>query len=81
MIHPGAHVGSGEAAGFERGAQALDRAFEATAECPVMIDLDTTAGQGTCLGRDGRVLVEQDADGTLWIGGAVHTRIVGEIDL
>lgn len=51
VIHPGAHVGSGEAAGFERVAQALDRAIEATAECPVLIDLETTAGQGTCLGH------------------------------
>jgi len=51
VIHPGAHVGSGEAAGLKRVALALDRVIEATAAGPVMIDLETTAGQGTCLGH------------------------------
>jgi len=51
VVHPGAHVGSGEAEGLKRVAQALDRIIEATADCPVMIDLETTAGQGTCLGH------------------------------
>lgn len=37
--------------------------------------------QGTRLGRHGRVHVERDADGTLWIGGATHGRVRGEIDL
>lgn len=51
VVHPGAHVGSGEAEGLKRVAQALNRIIEATADCPVMIDLETTAGQGTCLGH------------------------------
>jgi len=51
IFHPGAHVGSGEAEGLKRVARALDRVVEATADCPVMIDLETTAGQGTCLGH------------------------------
>jgi deoxyribonuclease-4 len=51
VVHPGAHVGSGEAAGLKRVAEALDRVIEATAESAVTIDLETTAGQGTCLGH------------------------------
>lgn len=51
VVHPGAHVGSGEAAGLKRVAEALDRVVEATAESAVTIDLETTAGQGSCLGH------------------------------
>ncbi|APW63408.1 deoxyribonuclease IV [Paludisphaera borealis] len=51
VVHPGAHVGSGEAAGLKRVAEALDRVAEATAESAVTIDLETTAGQGSCLGH------------------------------
>ncbi|MEE1650509.1 PhzF family phenazine biosynthesis protein [Brachybacterium sp. J144] len=29
-----------------------------------------TAAQGTVLGREGRITLEQDEDGTLWVGGA-----------
>jgi PhzF family phenazine biosynthesis protein len=38
------------------------------------------ARQGAALGRDGRVHVSQDADGTIWIGGGTVTCIVGELD-
>lgn len=51
VMHPGAHVGSGEEAGLGRVAQALD---EVHARCPgfrVRVLLETTAGQGTCLGH------------------------------
>ncbi len=51
VMHPGAHVGSGEEAGLKRVAQALDRVAERTAGLAVTIDLETTAGQGTCLGH------------------------------
>ena len=51
VVHPGAHVGTGEAVGLKRVAQALDQVIEATADCEVTIDLETTAGQGTCLGH------------------------------
>lgn len=51
VVHPGAHVGSGETQGLKRVAQALDRVIEATADSPVIIDLETTAGQGTTLGH------------------------------
>jgi PhzF family phenazine biosynthesis protein len=39
------------------------------------------ASQGTALGRAGRVYISQDADGTIWVGGASVTRITGEVDL
>ncbi|MBK0332337.1 PhzF family phenazine biosynthesis protein [Brachybacterium sp. MASK1Z-5] len=38
-----------------------------------------TVRQGTRLGRHGRVLVDVDAEGTIWIGGTVRTGIQGEI--
>ncbi|MGV3492853.1 MAG: PhzF family phenazine biosynthesis protein [Ramlibacter sp.] len=39
------------------------------------------ASQGTALGRAGRVYVERDAGGTIWIGGASVTSIDGEVRL
>jgi PhzF family phenazine biosynthesis protein len=39
-----------------------------------------TASQGTRLGRVGRPWIEQDSDGTVWIGGATTTHIRGEIE-
>ncbi|WP_030485819.1 PhzF family phenazine biosynthesis protein [Nocardioides aequoreus] len=35
------------------------------------------ARQGTAMGRDGRVHVELDADGTTWVGGATETVLHG----
>ena len=37
-----------------------------------------TAAQGAQLGRAGRVQVDQDADGTIWIGGRAETFFSGE---
>lgn len=51
VLHPGAHLGQGEAAGLRQAAAALDEVFAATAESPVRIALENTAGQGTCLGH------------------------------
>jgi deoxyribonuclease-4 len=51
ILHPGAHLDSGEEAGLARIAAALD---EVHARCPdfrVQILLETTAGQGTTLGH------------------------------
>ncbi len=51
VTHPGAHVGSGDAAGLRRVIEALDIA---SASCPglkTQILLETTAGQGTTLGH------------------------------
>jgi predicted PhzF superfamily epimerase YddE/YHI9 len=39
------------------------------------------ARQGTALGRRGRVHVEQDAGGTVWVGGATETVVNGAVAL
>ena len=39
------------------------------------------AAQGAALGRAGRVHVERDASGEIWIGGEVLTLIEGSIQL
>jgi deoxyribonuclease-4 len=49
--HPGAHVGSGEEAGLSRIVAGLDEVHRRTSGARVMIDLEVTAGQGTCLGH------------------------------
>jgi PhzF family phenazine biosynthesis protein len=38
------------------------------------------ASQGTALGRAGRIHVSQDADGTIWVGGATVTYISGHVE-
>jgi len=43
--------------------------------------LPYVAGQGTVLGRRGRVHVSAGDEGTIWVAGATATRIRGEIDL
>ena len=50
VAHPGAHVGSGEEAGLKRIADGLDEVHRRTRGVSVRIDLETTAGQGSCLG-------------------------------
>lgn len=37
------------------------------------------AAQGTALGRTGRVAIDRDASGTVWVGGRVSTRISGTV--
>ena len=39
------------------------------------------ASQGTRLGREGRPHIDQDADGTVWLGGTTVTCINGEIEV
>jgi PhzF family phenazine biosynthesis protein len=39
------------------------------------------ASQGQVLGREGRVQISQDADGSLWVGGATVTCIEGSVEL
>jgi deoxyribonuclease-4 len=51
VMHPGAHVGSGEEAGLERIARGIDEAHRRTKGVSLQIALETTAGQGTCLGH------------------------------
>jgi deoxyribonuclease-4 len=50
VMHPGSHMGQGEEAGLRRVAKALDRVLRTTQGLDVIIDLETTAGQGTNLG-------------------------------
>jgi len=50
VLHPGAHLGAGEAAGIKQVVRAIDQVFAATKSSPVRIALENTAGQGTCLG-------------------------------
>jgi deoxyribonuclease-4 len=65
VIHPGAHMGEGEEAGLARVARSLDEVHRRTKGFRAKIDLETTAGQGTCLGHRfehlGRIL-EQVAE-------------------
>jgi predicted PhzF superfamily epimerase YddE/YHI9 len=39
------------------------------------------ASQGTCLGRAGRVHMERDASGQVWVGGQVVTCVDGVVRL
>lgn len=39
------------------------------------------ASQGTRLGRIGRVHIEQDSNGTVWVGGSTVTITRGDIDI
>ncbi|RMG45090.1 MAG: deoxyribonuclease IV [Acidobacteria bacterium] len=51
VVHPGAHMGSGEEAGIDRIARGLDRIHAARPRARVRVLLETTAGQGTTLGH------------------------------
>ena len=51
VLHPGAHLGAGEAAGIKQVVAGLDQVFASTRHSPVRIALENTAGQGTCLGH------------------------------
>jgi deoxyribonuclease IV len=51
VLHPGAHLGTGEATGIKQIVAGLDQVFAATRRSPVRIALENTAGQGTCLGH------------------------------
>jgi deoxyribonuclease-4 len=50
VVHPGAHVGSGVAAGTARVARALDRVLAGKEHAGPGVLLETTAGQGSTLG-------------------------------
>jgi len=51
IMHPGSHVGAGTEEGLRQLTTNLDRAFEGSgASHPVMVLLETTAGQGTGIG-------------------------------
>ncbi len=50
VLHPGAHTGSGEEAGLERIAAALNRIHAELPGCGSVTLLEAMAGQGSCLG-------------------------------
>lgn len=56
VLHPGSHLGKGEAEGLKQIVAGLDEAFRATKSSPVRIALENTAGQGSCLGGELRHL-------------------------
>ena len=51
VAHPGAHTGSGDDAGLSRIVQAIHQILDRTADLEARIALETTAGQGSCLGH------------------------------
>lgn len=50
VLHPGAHLGIGEARGINQVIAGLNEAFRITSHLDVRIALETTAGQGTSIG-------------------------------
>ena len=50
VVHPGAHLGAGEEAGLERIVESIDRVLADLPKIKTRIALETTAGQGSCLG-------------------------------
>ncbi len=56
VIHPGAHIGAGVEEGVRRVTAAINRVFDQTPDVATRILLETTAGQGTTLGRSAEEL-------------------------
>ncbi|MFI5379364.1 MAG: deoxyribonuclease IV [Tepidisphaerales bacterium] len=50
VVHPGAHMGSGEEVGLKRVATAIDKAYAGVRGARTITCLEITAGQGTSLG-------------------------------
>ena len=50
VLHPGAHLGAGEEAGLEKIVESIDRVLSRLPKVKTRIALETTAGQGSCLG-------------------------------
>ncbi len=51
VLHPGAHLGAGEEAGLEKIIASIDEVFRKIPEVKTKIALETTAGQGSCIGH------------------------------
>jgi len=75
VMHPGAHLGSGEEAGLRRIAQGLDEVGELARDSGVEVWLENTAGQGTSLGFLFEQLAEvlRLADDDSWLGACFDT--------
>ncbi|MDP9292034.1 MAG: deoxyribonuclease IV [Verrucomicrobiota bacterium] len=50
VLHPGAHTGAGEEPGLQKVVSSLDEVFAALPKIKTRVALETTAGQGSCLG-------------------------------
>ncbi len=50
VMHPGAHLGAGEEAGLEKIIASIDALWPVIPKVKTKIALETTAGQGSCLG-------------------------------
>ena len=75
VVHPGAHLGSGEAAGISRVATALRQLLRRPGLGPVGILLECTAGQGTSVGHRFEHLARAlaDAGGGPRLGTCIDT--------
>ena len=51
VMHPGAHLGAGEEAGLNAIVSSIDQVLAAIPKVKTRIALETTAGQGSCLGH------------------------------
>jgi deoxyribonuclease IV len=51
VLHPGAHLGAGEEAGLNTIIASIDKVFRRLPKVKTQIALETTAGQGSCLGH------------------------------
>jgi deoxyribonuclease-4 len=51
VLHPGAHLGAGEEAGLNTIVASIDQVFRKLPKVKTRIALETTAGQGSCLGH------------------------------
>jgi deoxyribonuclease IV len=51
VLHPGAHLGAGEEAGLEKIVESINRVLSGLPKIKTRIALETTAGQGSCLGN------------------------------
>src|SRR5437870_7141489 len=51
VLHPGAHLGRGEEAGLNKIVSSIDKVLRKIPKVKTRIALETTAGQGSCLGH------------------------------
>src|SRR5437667_1355004 len=51
VLHPGAHLGAGEEAAFEKIIASINEVFRKVPDVKTKIALETTAGQGSCIGH------------------------------
>src|ERR1700716_2930484 len=51
VLHPGAHLGAGEEEGLRKIVASIDKVFRTIPKVKTRIALETTAGQGSCLGH------------------------------